>query len=50
MTTTIRVERSYDELFEHAAAMIGRSHRLTETMMADGFIAEAPEHGNGEGG
>ncbi|MCA9974028.1 MAG: NADP-dependent malic enzyme [Anaerolineales bacterium] len=34
--------RSYDELYAHAKEMIGRSRRLTEVMMQQGFIAEAP--------
>lgn len=38
-----RIERSYDELFEHATHIIGRSRRLTKMMMEEGFIAEAPE-------
>ena len=38
-----RLEKSYDELFEHAMNMIGRSRKLTEMMMDEGFIAEAPE-------
>jgi malate dehydrogenase (oxaloacetate-decarboxylating) len=38
-----RIEKSYDELFEHATHIIGRSRRLTKIMMEEGFIAEAPE-------
>jgi malate dehydrogenase (oxaloacetate-decarboxylating) len=38
-----RLEMSYDELYEHATHIIGRSRRLTKMMMDDGFIAEAPE-------
>jgi malate dehydrogenase (oxaloacetate-decarboxylating) len=38
-----RIEKSYDELFEHATHIIGRSRRLTKMMMEEGFIAEAPE-------
>jgi len=38
-----RIEKSYDELFEHATQIIGRSRRLTKMMMEEGFIAEAPE-------
>jgi malate dehydrogenase (oxaloacetate-decarboxylating) len=38
-----RLEKSYDELFEHATQIIGRSRRLTQMMMKEGFIAEAPE-------
>jgi malate dehydrogenase (oxaloacetate-decarboxylating) len=37
-----RIKKSYDELFEHARKIIGRSHRLTEIMMEKDFIAEAP--------
>jgi malate dehydrogenase (oxaloacetate-decarboxylating) len=37
-----RLEKSYDELFEHATHIIGRSRRLTKMMMEEGFIAEAP--------
>ena len=38
-----RLSLSYDELFEHATQIIGRSRKLTKMMMQDGFIAEAPE-------
>jgi malate dehydrogenase (oxaloacetate-decarboxylating) len=38
-----RLEMSYDELFEHATQIIGRSRRLTQMMMNEGFIAAAPE-------
>jgi malate dehydrogenase (oxaloacetate-decarboxylating) len=38
-----RLSRSYNELFQHALDIIGRSRRLTKVMMAEGFIAEAPE-------
>jgi len=44
-----RLEATYDELFEHARAMIGRSRRLTEMMMDEGFIPEPPV-GNGHNG
>ncbi len=37
-----RLEKSYEELYEHANRMIGRSRRLTKLMMEEGFIAEAP--------
>jgi malate dehydrogenase (oxaloacetate-decarboxylating) len=40
-----RIEMSYDELFEHATQIIGRSRRLTKMMMEDEFIAEAPGEG-----
>jgi len=38
-----RLSMSYDELFDHANQIIGRSRRLTQMMMKEGFIAEAPE-------
>ena len=38
-----RLSQSYDQLFEHATQIIGRSRRLTSIMMEQGFIAEAPE-------
>ncbi|MCA9924566.1 MAG: NADP-dependent malic enzyme [Anaerolineales bacterium] len=38
-----RLTKSYDELFEHALTMIGRSRNLTRMMMDEGFIAPAPE-------
>ncbi len=38
-----RLEKSYDELFEHAQQIIGRSRNLTKMMMDQGFIAAAPE-------
>ncbi len=38
-----RLTMSYDQLFEHASQIIGRSRRLTSMMMEEGFIAEAPE-------
>jgi malate dehydrogenase (oxaloacetate-decarboxylating) len=38
-----RLEKSYDELFEHATQIIGRSRKMTQLMMEKGFIAEAPE-------
>jgi malate dehydrogenase (oxaloacetate-decarboxylating) len=37
-----RLTLSSDELFGHAADMILRSRKLTETMMAEGLIAEPP--------
>jgi malate dehydrogenase (oxaloacetate-decarboxylating) len=37
-----RLTKSYDELFEQARAIIGRSRRLTKMMMKENFIA-APE-------
>jgi malate dehydrogenase (oxaloacetate-decarboxylating) len=38
-----RLTKSYDELYQHALQMIGRSRNLTKTMMAEGFIAPVPE-------
>ncbi|MFN2221609.1 MAG: NADP-dependent malic enzyme [Chloroflexota bacterium] len=38
-----RLSMSYDQLFEHATQIIGRSRRLTKMMMEEGFITEAPE-------
>ena len=38
-----RLEKSYDELFEHATHIIGRSRNMTKLMMEKGFIPEAPE-------
>jgi malate dehydrogenase (oxaloacetate-decarboxylating) len=38
-----RLEKSYDELYEHALSIIGRSRKLTKMMMEEGFIAPAPE-------
>jgi malate dehydrogenase (oxaloacetate-decarboxylating) len=37
-----QIKKSYNELFEHAKKIIGRSRRLTQTMMEEDFIAEAP--------
>ena len=37
-----RLEKSYDELFEHAHAIIKRSRDLTGMMMEQGFIEQAP--------
>lgn len=37
-----RLEKSYDELYEDATAMIGRSRQLTQFMMEKGFIPEPP--------
>ncbi|KAA3661391.1 MAG: malate dehydrogenase, partial [Chloroflexi bacterium] len=37
-----RLEKSYDELYEHAMFIIGRSRRLTKLMMEEDFIADAP--------
>ncbi len=38
-----RLEKSYDELFEHATHIIGRSRNMTKRLMEEGFIAPAPE-------
>lgn len=38
-----RVEKSYDELFKNAKRIIGRSRELTQMMMKEDFIPEAPE-------
>ncbi len=38
-----RLTQSYDELYAHARKVIKRSRELTQTMMADGFIPEAPD-------
>jgi malate dehydrogenase (oxaloacetate-decarboxylating) len=37
-----RLQMSYDELFQHAHDIIQRSRNLTQTMMTQGFIPEAP--------
>ncbi|PWH19774.1 MAG: malate dehydrogenase [Anaerolineae bacterium] len=37
-----RVNKSYQELYEHAHQIIKRSRDLTHMMMKEGFIAEAP--------
>jgi hypothetical protein len=34
---------SYDELLEKASIVIRRSRAITQSMMANGFIPEAPE-------
>jgi hypothetical protein len=38
-----RIPTSYDEELKNAMAIIRRSRQLTQTMMREGFIAEAPE-------
>lgn len=38
-----RKQLTYDEIYEHAHAMIKRSRDLTHTMMEQGFIPEPPE-------
>jgi len=38
-----RLKLSYDELYQHAHQMIKRSRELTQMMMREKFIAEAPE-------
>ena len=37
-----RIPMTYDEEFKNATTIIGRSRNLTQMMMKDGFIAEAP--------
>jgi malate dehydrogenase (oxaloacetate-decarboxylating) len=39
-----RLTKSYDELYQHALMMIGRSRNLTQMMMDEGFIAPVPEN------
>ncbi|HLE50772.1 MAG TPA: NADP-dependent malic enzyme [Anaerolineales bacterium] len=38
-----RLTMSYEELYEHARTVIKRSRDLTQMMMNEGYIAEAPE-------
>lgn len=38
-----RLSKSYDELLNHAMAIIERSRNLTRVMMKEGFIASVPE-------
>jgi len=38
-----RIELSYDQLLQRAMEIIKRSRQLTENMMQEGFIREAPE-------
>ncbi|HEX9114981.1 MAG TPA: NADP-dependent malic enzyme [Anaerolineae bacterium] len=38
-----RLTMSADELFAHASEMILRSRKITETMMSEGLIAQAPQ-------
>jgi malate dehydrogenase (oxaloacetate-decarboxylating) len=38
-----RLTKSYEELYEHARTIIGRSRSMTQKMMCDGFIAAAPD-------
>jgi malate dehydrogenase (oxaloacetate-decarboxylating) len=37
-----RVQHSYDEVLQGAYKIIGRSRELTQLMMKQGFIPEAP--------
>lgn len=37
-----RLTKSYEELFEHATMIIGRSRQLTQMMMEENFIADPP--------
>jgi malate dehydrogenase (oxaloacetate-decarboxylating) len=38
-----RIPKSYEEIYEHALAMITRSRKMTQVMMEQGFIDKAPE-------
>ena len=38
-----RIDLSYDDLYEHATQIIGRSRKLTKMMMQENFIKEATE-------
>jgi malate dehydrogenase (oxaloacetate-decarboxylating) len=38
-----RINRSYEDLFEHATSIIDRSRRMTQMMMQEGFIKETTE-------
>jgi malate dehydrogenase (oxaloacetate-decarboxylating) len=38
-----RLDLSYDDLYEHATQIIGRSRKLTKMMMQENFIKEATE-------
>ncbi len=38
-----RLQKSYDELFEHATYIISRSRNLTRRMMEEAFIAAVPD-------
>jgi malate dehydrogenase (oxaloacetate-decarboxylating) len=38
-----RMSLTYDELYQQAHEIIKRSRNLTQTMMQEGFIAEAPK-------
>lgn len=40
------LQKTHDELFEHATKMIGRSRELTSMMMSEKFIAPPPENGD----
>jgi hypothetical protein len=37
--------QTYKDLYEHASGIIRRSRDLTQMMMDEGFIPEAPEGG-----
>lgn len=37
-----RLTKSYEELFEHATTIIGRSRQMTQMMMEENFIADPP--------
>jgi malate dehydrogenase (oxaloacetate-decarboxylating) len=38
-----RIDRSYEDLFEHATSIIDRSRKMTQMMMQEGFIKETTE-------
>jgi malate dehydrogenase (oxaloacetate-decarboxylating) len=38
-----RIDRSYEDLFEHATSIIDRSRKMTKMMMQEGFIKEPTE-------
>ena len=38
-----RLEKSYDELLEHAMSIIKRSRDMTQMMMSEGYIPEPPK-------
>jgi malate dehydrogenase (oxaloacetate-decarboxylating) len=38
-----RIDRSYEDLFEHATSIIDRSRKITQMMMQEGFIKETTE-------
>jgi malate dehydrogenase (oxaloacetate-decarboxylating) len=38
-----RINRSYDELYNNAVAMIQQSQQMTKMLMKEGFIPAMPE-------